>query len=106
MPAGVSSLTRSIRPGSYALNGVKFDGFRAGVLIDAKGPGYATFVQDGQFVPWYTGADALADQARRQVAAAGGMKIEWHVAESEAATAIDNLFAERGISGIKIVVAP
>ncbi|WP_130510026.1 Tox-REase-5 domain-containing protein [Krasilnikovia cinnamomea] len=90
----------------YSLNGVKFDGFRAGVLIDAKGPGYATFVKDGRFVGWYKGADALVDQAERQLRAAHGAKIEWHVAEPDAATAIANLFTDQGISGIKIVVVP
>ena len=90
----------------YVLKGVKFDGYRAGILLDAKGPGYATFVKDGRFVPWYDGAGGLADQARRQLVAASGAKIEWHVAEPEAATAIGNLFADRGISGISIVVAP
>ena len=29
---------------SYRVNGVKFDGFKNGTLIDAKGPGYERFL--------------------------------------------------------------
>lgn len=28
----------------YRVDGAKFDGFREGTLIDAKGPGYAQFL--------------------------------------------------------------
>ena len=28
----------------YRVNGVKFDGFKNGTLIDAKGPGYERFL--------------------------------------------------------------
>ncbi|WP_436845726.1 polymorphic toxin-type HINT domain-containing protein [Streptomyces shenzhenensis] len=90
----------------YTVKGVKFDGFQAGTLLDAKGPGYAGFVKDGRFRPWYDGADGLADQAQRQLNAAGGTPITWHVAEANAVTAMRNLFADRGISGIKIVHTP
>jgi len=94
------------RAGVYEVDGVKFDGFANGALQEAKGPGYATFVRNGQFVPWFRGADALAGQAERQVAAAGGTPIDWSVAEPSAATAIRNLFAERGISGIGVSYVP
>ncbi|MGW1199545.1 polymorphic toxin-type HINT domain-containing protein [Streptomyces sp. NPDC002536] len=90
----------------YKVNGVKFDGFRDGVLLDAKGPGYATFTKDGRFRSWYNGADSLADQAQRQLNAAGGKSITWHVAEGDAVTAMRNLFADRGITGINIVHTP
>lgn len=90
----------------YRVNGVKFDGFARGVLQEAKGPGYANFVKDGRFQPWYNGADSLVSQAQRQLAAAGGTPITWSVAESNAVTAINNLFADRGISGINVVLAP
>ena len=29
---------------AYIVNGVKFDGYTDGMLLDAKGPGYATFL--------------------------------------------------------------
>lgn len=56
----------------YRVNGVNFDGYTDGVLQEAKGPGYANFVENGDFQPWYRGANALAEQATRQLAAAGG----------------------------------
>lgn len=86
---------------------MKFDGFRGGVLLDAKGPGYARFVQDGEFRSWYTGAKALLEQARRQVSAAGGVPINWLVAEADAANAMRNLFVgEEVSSGINILYNP
>jgi uncharacterized protein YbdZ (MbtH family) len=91
---------------SYLVKGVKFDGYAGGVLQEAKGPGYAQFVRDGQFTPWFAGADSLASQASRQLAAAGGTPVSWYVAESSAAAAIKQLFAQRGITGISIVTVP
>src|SRR5687768_8950801 len=87
-------------------NGVKFDSFRGGSLIDAKGPGYAQFVKNGQFVSWFKGADALVGQAQRQVAAAGGAAIQWHVAEQSAAQAMRKLLEENRIRGIEVVYTP
>jgi RHS repeat-associated protein len=96
------------RSGSvYEVGGVKFDGFANGVLQEAKGPGYSNFIRNGNFQPWFRGADDLAAQAQRQVAAAGGTPIRWSVAEADAAAAIRNLLNQRGISGIDVVhVAP
>jgi hypothetical protein len=90
----------------YRVNGVRFDGFANGVLQEAKGPGYATFVRNGKFQPWFTGADHLVSQARRQLAAAGSTPITWSVAEAEAATAIRNLFKRRDVVGINVVYVP
>lgn len=90
----------------YNVNGVKFDGFANGVLQEAKGPGYARFVSNGQFRPWFSGADSLASQAQRQIGAAGGTPITWSVAEADAVTAINNLFVSRGISGINVMHVP
>ncbi len=95
------------RAGSvYEVNGVNFDGYSNGVLQEAKGPGYASFVKNGQFQPYFNGAQSLVDQAERQLAAARGTPITWSVAESSTATAIENLFAENGISGINVVYVP
>jgi hypothetical protein len=90
----------------YRVNGVKFDGYADGVLQDAKGPGYAWAVKNGRFRDDYDGADGLAAQAQRQLAAAGGTPIEWSVAEADTATAIRNLFIDRGISGINVLHVP
>ena len=103
-----SRVTGTLPDVGYVANGVKFDGFNAGrgVLLDAKGPGYATFVKDGQFRPWYNGADSMAAQAQRQLGAAGGTPIEWHFAEEAAANATRNLFQSRGIEGISVFHSP
>ena len=76
----------------YLVNGVKFDGFADGKLLDAKGEGYAKFInKNGEFQSWYRGANGLLEEARRQTTAAEGTPIVWHVAEEKAATAIQNL---------------
>jgi filamentous hemagglutinin len=91
---------------AFVVNGVKFDGVAMQGLIDAKGPGYAAFVRNGEFQPWFNGADDLLSQARRQLAAANGTPITWHVAEAEAATAIENLLQSRGVQGVTVVHTP
>ena len=89
---------------AYVVNGVKFDGYSAAEgLIDAKGPGYAWAVEDGEFIAGYKGADSLVMQARRQLGAANGTPITWHVAEPQTATAIQNLFNSNNIRGISVV---
>ena len=88
---------------AYLLNGVKFDGMAKGTLLEMKGPGYATFVKNGQFMPWFKGAGSLVDQAIRQLAAARGTRIQWRFAEAEAAAATRALFQKAGIQGIEIV---
>ncbi|MCE9672099.1 immunity 52 family protein [Myxococcus stipitatus] len=59
--------------------GVKFDGFEEGVLLEAKGPGYATFFKGLDPKRWFknSGAKSLGEQALRQVNAAKGMPIRW-----------------------------
>jgi hypothetical protein len=90
----------------YVVDGVKFDGFQDGTLLDAKGPGYARFIRDGEFRTWWRGADRLLRQATSQLDVANGTPITWHIAEQDALTAIEDLFAENGISGIRLVFTP
>jgi hypothetical protein len=49
--------------------GVKFDGFKDGVLLEAKGPGYAEFFEGLEPKHWFqhVGARGLIEQARRQL---------------------------------------
>jgi filamentous hemagglutinin len=94
---------------AFVVNGVKFDGISTVStegLLEAKGPGYANFVKGGQFKPFFKGADELVSQAQRQLAAANGTPVTWHVAEPEAATAIRNLFKITDIRGINVVNTP
>jgi hypothetical protein len=52
---------------AYELNGVKFDGFKKGILLEAKGPGYTNFVEYGEFADWWKNSlDRLIDQAKGQ----------------------------------------
>ncbi|NDZ14830.1 hypothetical protein C7T35_05055 [Variovorax sp. WS11] len=93
---------------AYVVSGVKFDGVGSnGILLDAKGSGYANFVLgNGEFAPWFAGEQSLVEQARRQVEAANGTPIQWSVAEPSAAIAMQNLLSDRGIKGINVVHVP
>lgn len=91
---------------AHILNGVKFDGISNGALLEAKGPGYANFVKDGEFQGWFTGEKPLVNQAVRQMRAANGAPIEWHVADKEAVQALQKLFQDKNITGIKVIYTP
>ncbi|WP_253975206.1 Tox-REase-5 domain-containing protein [Myxococcus dinghuensis] len=88
--------------------GVKFDGFEKGVLLEAKGPGYAKFFEALNPKRWFknSGAKSLGEQALRQVKAAKGMPIRWHVAEEAAVPALRKLLQDRGAQGIEVVFTP
>lgn len=91
----------------YVVDGVKFDGYRDGALLDAKGPGYAQFVTDasqGEFHPWWKGKSALIDEAQRQIGVAGTTPIEWDVAEPQAADAIKVLLQKHGLQAVKVLL--
>jgi hypothetical protein len=93
---------------SYVVRGVRFDGYENGVLLEAKGPGYANkFTQELAPKKWFTkGAESLRDQALRQSKAAPGTRIQWHVAEAKAAEAIRKLLAKAQVHGIEVVHTP
>ncbi|RKH54748.1 hypothetical protein D7W81_37760 [Corallococcus aberystwythensis] len=96
---------------AYWVGDLKFDGFRDGVLLDAKGPGYANKFEEGLAPkPWFkdTGAQGLIDQAFRQTKRVKGMgvRIEWHVAEKRAADAIQELLNRERIDGIEVIHTP
>jgi hypothetical protein len=91
-----------------AKEAVKFDGFEDGVLVEAKGPGYAArFNADLTPKPGFAraGAQRLVDEARRQRQAAKerGLLLRWHVAEERAAMALRKLLEANGLSGIEVV---
>ena len=89
--------------------GVKLDGFEEGLLLDAKGPGFANkFNDDLSPKKWFapSGARALMEQAGRQFKAAKGVPIRWHVAEKKAADAIRKLLKDAGVEGIEVVHTP
>ncbi len=91
--------------------GVRFDGFKDGVLLEAKGPGYANkFLDDLAPKRWFknTGAKELVRQALRQLDAARGtgVPIRWHIAEEKTAQAIRLLFKDERVVGIEVVYTP
>ena len=90
---------------SFVVGGVKFDGIDATGLLDAKGS-YSFAVCNGEFAPWFNGADELVSQAQRQISVANGAPITWHVAQQDSATAIQNLLQSRGVQGITVVYTP
>ncbi|WP_224241610.1 Tox-REase-5 domain-containing protein [Hyalangium gracile] len=89
--------------------GVKLDGFEEGVLLEAKGPGYANKFTDN-LAPkrWFkdSGAKQLVEQAQRQLRAIPGVPIRWHVAEEKAAAAIRKLLEDAKVKGIEVVHTP
>ncbi len=88
----------------YRVNGVKFDGYQDGTLVDAKGPGYAKFVRaDGEFQFWWRGSQSLVSQARSQIVPANGTPIKWYIAEPEATDAIRTLLEDNDCSTIEVI---
>jgi len=89
----------------YVVDGVKFDGYSEGILLEAKGPGYNRFLDaNGNFQEWWRGIDSLRNQAENQQRVAGGLPIEWHIAEQEAYNAISRLLQE--FNGIQVIYTP
>ena len=83
---------------AYKVNDVRFDGIVNGVLVDAKGPGYAA-----QF-PYRYLDPKIAKTARHQLAAVPkGTPITWYIAEEGAIDDIRRVFRVNGISGINLV---
>ena len=102
-----SKITGMLPDVDYLVNGVKFDGFANGILLEAKGFGYARWVKNGVFKGSFRGAAALERQAARQLAAApSGARIQWHFAEEDAANATRVLFERQGVKGIEVLFSP
>nr|AHE14556.1 hypothetical protein asmbl_4 [uncultured bacterium] len=90
--------------------GVKFDGFKDGVLLEAKGPGYAKFFEGLRPKEWFrhSGAKGLIEQADRQLkkVKGTGLRIEWHVAEADAAAAFRELLQNANLEEIGVIHTP
>lgn len=89
----------------YRVDGVNFDGYLNGTLLEAKGPGYDRFLlPNGEFQSWFTGDQGMINEAIRQVTAAGETPIEWHVAEWRSYNAISTLLDE--YDSIQVIYTP
>ncbi|WNG53595.1 hypothetical protein F0U59_01395 [Archangium gephyra] len=81
---------------------VDFDGFKNGVLLEVKGPGYKALLEKMYGKEWFRGAEDMLDQAQRQFRAAKGTPIQWHFAEKDVATLVKALFEDNQLSRIKV----
>ncbi len=89
---------------AFELNGVRFDGIIDDVLIEAKSS-YDNFVKaDGVFHEWFTGGEALINQAFRQTEAAAGSAIQWHFQTQKTLDATKKLLDDAGITGIEYIL--
>ena len=94
------------------IDGVEFDGFRDGALLEAKGPGYRAFFDaSGEPKPWYEASGKLKElrqQVQRQAKMAErvGLKLRWHVAERDVGEFLRRLFEKWDIFNIEIVYTP
>jgi hypothetical protein len=89
---------------AYEINEVKFDGYKYGKLLDAKGPGYSwrfTPAPGGEGFKYPDIAAGKAEdfllQARSQLKVAGKTPIEWRFAEADVADIVKALFQDHGI---------
>ncbi len=86
---------------------VDFDGFAQGRLLEAKGTGYAQWVDEQlEFVGIFKGRFQMLEQAQRQVRAARGTPIRWIVAEEKLAGALRKLFKANGLDEIEVIHVP
>ncbi|WP_309892560.1 Tox-REase-5 domain-containing protein [Archangium sp.] len=95
-----------VRTGPGPKDYVDFDGFKDGVLLEVKGPGYQKLLEKMQGKPWFEGVEEMLEQAKRQFAAAKGVPIEWHFAESEVADLMRKLFKRERLREIKVIHPP
>ncbi|NPD27525.1 Tox-REase-5 domain-containing protein [Corallococcus exiguus] len=87
---------------------VDFDGYDLdeSVLLDAKGPGYEKFLDEGPgFKRYFEGEKGLREQARRQLLAAGDTPVRWLVAEERFSRVLKRMF-ERETIDIEVVLRP
>ncbi|WP_225414504.1 SitA5 family polymorphic toxin [Stigmatella hybrida] len=85
---------------------VDFDGFDQRGLIEAKGTGYAKWInEDLNFVEFFEGRNQMLEQARRQFKVANGTPIRWSVAEERLARALRRMFREARLP-IEVVHVP
>ena len=84
-----------------------FDGFDEGVLLEAKGTGYAQWIDNKlNFLEIFQGRNKLLEQAQRQFKVANGTPIRWIVAEEKLAGALRKMFRDAPLPIEVIQVSP
>ncbi|HZI05716.1 MAG TPA: Tox-REase-5 domain-containing protein, partial [Archangium sp.] len=92
-----------VRTGPGPKDFVDFDGFKNGVLMEVKGPGYQQLLKKMQGKPWFEGVEEMLDQADRQLKAAASTPIQWHFAEQAVADVMRELFQLKGFDRIEVI---
>jgi hypothetical protein len=95
-----------VRTGPGPKDYVDFDGFKDGVRLEVKGPGYKALLEKMYGRKWFRGAKDMLVQAERQLQSANGTPIQWHFAEREVAELIRGLLQKEGFAKIKVVHTP
>jgi hypothetical protein len=85
---------------------VKCDGFKKGVLLEAKGPGYRKIFERMYGRPFFEAVKKMLNQAKSQFGAADGLPIEWHFAEREVAEIMRQEFRRENLGAIKVIHTP
>ena len=86
-----------------------YDGFdpRTDTLLEAKAREYQKWFDENQKPRWnYEGLDGMVNQARRQLRAAGGLRLRWHVAEPRMVAVLRKYFVAAGLHAIEVVFTP
>ncbi len=88
-------------------NGVRYDGMKNGILIEAKGD-YSAFIDErtGKFKVWFTGVEDIIDQAAKQLEASEGAPVVWYFSDKTSMDVIKNYFESQGIIGIIFIYEP
>ncbi|WP_255442340.1 restriction endonuclease fold toxin 5 domain-containing protein [Corallococcus sp. Z5C101001] len=87
---------------------VDFDGFdpAENVLLEAKGPGYEKFLDEGaEFKRYFRGDQSLLEQARRQLRLARDTPVRWFVAEERFSVMLRKMFLQENVD-IEVILRP
>ena len=97
---GIERGTEYSVPANTKSGKVLFDGYKDGKLIDAKDWNKWP-IPDKDF-----STQAVLSDARKQVQAAKGVPIEWHVSDKGSADLVRSIFKENNLKGIKVIHIP
>lgn len=95
-----------VRTGPGPKDFVDFDGFRDGVLLEVKGPGYLDLLRKMHGKSWFEGLRNMIGQARRQTNAAMGHDVHWHFAEQEVARLMRVQIQKAEFDTIQVIHTP